>query len=348
MPNRFEPGQSRLLNLPGEIRNKIWESVLGNQTVHIHKVVRWDPYSWSLHNCLCVEEKSEDDAYAMATSNDPDKEYFEYKSEFFSKYAYKTNEALFDRHTMCTLCPAQPKLHLDLLRVCRQIYFETSLTPYKTNTFLFGVPEAWATWSATRTFVQRRALTAIGMDIDWTDEEDIDDDDEIGGDLIGDNGPQISWWNAELIPCLVAELTGLKKLHLHFRAAFDDPFESSVLASADTGWNAESFLFFSQLMLPQSGVTVIVSTSDAEEDHALEEVEEEDEDNGPPTLALKARQRIAEQMRQFLLGNDDGREVNKFLDILKKDPYQISSAWRFFKARQHEAFWQLMSEHLHN
>jgi hypothetical protein len=229
--------------------------------------------------------------------------------------------------------------------VCRQIYFETSLTPYKTNTFLFGVPEAWATWSATRTFAQRQALTAIGMDIDWTDE---DDDDEFGGDLIGDNGPQISWWNGELIPCLVAELTGLKKLHLHFRAAFDDPFESSLLASADTGWNAESFLFFSQLMLPQSGVTVIVSTSDAEEDHAWEEVEEEDEDNGPPTLALKARQRIAEQMRQFLLGNDDGREVNKFLDILKKDPYQISSAWRFFKARQHEAFWQLMSEHLHN
>src|SRR6266536_2257186 len=185
MPNEFKPGQSKLMDLPGEIRNNIWDLVLGNQDVHIQpkhedsfeleyedsSELEYEDSS-ELESCLCVHEHSLEDAYEMATTEDPDKEYFGLESEASSKYAVKTNHALARPHYECDTFPGEPtlSLNLSLLRVCRQIYAEACHIPYSSNRFLFENAECFRHFFERRTLAQRQVVTALAfVSIGWYD-----------------------------------------------------------------------------------------------------------------------------------------------------------------------------------
>lgn len=114
MPNQFTLSQSRLLNLPGEIRNTIWEMVLGNQTLHFSD---FDGFSLT----ECVSHITEEKANQMADAEHPDKEFYGKDTESSKRWAPATNEELLLRHAECDLAP-NPSVAFDLLRVCRQMY----------------------------------------------------------------------------------------------------------------------------------------------------------------------------------------------------------------------------------
>lgn len=131
--------ESRLLSLPAEIRNQIFEYVLGNNTVHV-----WGPAQGSmklradrkLRRSVCLrDETEEEDADWLKTR---------VKHETAA-----TEQPSYDaRHANCKLrCSAKElkvpkiaatdKLDLGLLLTCRQIHNEACLLPYQLNTFSF-------------------------------------------------------------------------------------------------------------------------------------------------------------------------------------------------------------------
>src|SRR6266536_4560680 len=87
MPNQFQPSQSKLLSLPGELRNKIWEIVLGNRTIHIVSGV-YDEDTITLS--VCESELSTAKAHKIFTSSNPDKEYFSTDTKHSARWASKT------------------------------------------------------------------------------------------------------------------------------------------------------------------------------------------------------------------------------------------------------------------
>jgi hypothetical protein len=115
MPNQFKLSQSGLLKLPGEIRNTIWEMVLGNQTLHFNQL----PHGFNL--TACASHITEEKANKMAMAEHPDKMFFARDSEYSQRWAPSTNDELMDRHFNCDRAIA-PIVTFDLLRVCRQMY----------------------------------------------------------------------------------------------------------------------------------------------------------------------------------------------------------------------------------
>lgn len=132
--------ESPLLSLPAEIRNQIFEYVLGNKTVHVWGAVQGSMKlraDRKLRRSVCLREETEqDDAGWLKTR---------VKHETAA-----TEQPSYDaRHSSCKVrCssakePRVPKeattdkMNLGLLLSCRQIHNEACLLPYQNNTFSF-------------------------------------------------------------------------------------------------------------------------------------------------------------------------------------------------------------------
>lgn len=89
------------------------------------------------------------------------------------------------------------------------------------------------------------------------------------------------------------------------------------------------------MRLDPENVTVIVSTDDDEE-YTVQAMQEPGQEE-PQTLNLRARQDIAEEIKQLLTGQE-GRNLALYLE--EPETEGIRSPSRIWRARQNKALWR--------
>jgi len=104
--------QSPFLKLPPEIRNQIFQLVLGGNLIHI--------FGEGCLHLVCPHKDSEDEACEQYLRTSKDEDYI-------------------TRHRFClsSKFDQAPLLSLSLLYACKQTYFEARCLPYSLNTFFF-------------------------------------------------------------------------------------------------------------------------------------------------------------------------------------------------------------------
>jgi hypothetical protein len=114
---------SRLLQLPTEIKLSIWTYVCGDKLLHVHRDVDDDRIAYR----ICHSQDTEEAIHKRfmkrgnyTTKNLP---------EYIDPWLY---------HSTCE--PQNDNLDLRFLRVCKSIYGEAKLIPYRSNTFSFQYP----------------------------------------------------------------------------------------------------------------------------------------------------------------------------------------------------------------
>ena len=160
---------SRLLRLPQEIKDHIYDLVLGRQLVHIHRSLEGD-----LSHHLCQATVSEKEAYEIfAASTEP----------WLVADICDRHNACYDVRAMYRDCPycqdqlspateSQTGLSLVLLRCCRQIYREARLIVFSANTLSFtSLPGALNFWisDAKAKFAIRRVHLDLMLHYDYED-----------------------------------------------------------------------------------------------------------------------------------------------------------------------------------
>ena len=126
---------SRLLSLPPEVRNRIYNLVLGGERLAIN----YEPHqhTYKQINYFCQRVHMGGGLY-----------------HHLAPVPYRHDA----RHTF----------HLGLLRVCRQIYGETALLPYALNEFSFSNDWVrWKFWKETKP-AQQRAVGKYKIGISYT------------------------------------------------------------------------------------------------------------------------------------------------------------------------------------
>jgi hypothetical protein len=293
--------------------------VLGNYTIHTYI----DGLDGGLKHYLCLSESTEMQAYKMATSKNPDKEYFGKDTKHSERWAPETNEALQFRHKDCYW--TESRLNVSLLRVCKQIYAEARHIPCGINTWSFSEPDAFHRLMTLCTSTQRQTLKTIHFEVSWYD--DYEEFDSVYDGFDEEYRPTIGEWNEFLDPAIIQKLTGLRTLHLTFREQFEQPL-SFIKAAVDKGWGAESLLYFSRL--PLQTVTVIVMVEDADVDPDIDE-----EGTEFQSLPLIGRQRQADDIKSFILRDTVDENIDTMLDLFASNIKSIPSAWRFFRNYAH-------------
>lgn len=133
---------SLLLALPPEIRNRIWRLVVANRTIHVQVwtikgIVHW----------VCVNDRTDRDiAMDIKASN-------QHKHPDYDTF-----------HRECCRYPlSRARLKLSLLRVCRQVYDEAALLPFKYNTFSIESFDALVPFLKSLVPSQARAIKSITL-----------------------------------------------------------------------------------------------------------------------------------------------------------------------------------------
>lgn len=193
---------SPLLNLPRELREKIWWNLLGDQTIHIHFSPSYRPdftdgngrrrrdhrppnvdSEGTFNYVICQAEISDREAYEM----------FQNSSTMDSREDGGPDMRLSrDRHAKCYRCyannfsyyhrflePGQhgdeakrskflasDRVHLAILRVCRQAYVEVNPIFWGSTTWSFVHALDFCRFMHERNTIQRRFLRKLHLDID--------------------------------------------------------------------------------------------------------------------------------------------------------------------------------------
>lgn len=157
------------LELPPEIRNRIYEYALGGHNLHMFALdYFWSRPDWNVTRynytnsqyqtqdsfffqyCICKCPGSDADQYEKSAT--PDEDVFAYnKSRYGSDKPRKSYDTIYylKRHAAClrinqwfyrkTPFRERPtRLNMALLRTCKQVYNEACLVPYYENTFSFS------------------------------------------------------------------------------------------------------------------------------------------------------------------------------------------------------------------
>jgi hypothetical protein len=119
--------ESLLLKLPSEVLNKILQKVVADQIVH---VLPEGSRKYKTRICASPEDcpTSESPRIHLARDDNTVSDGMEDDSCFTIRHEECTNNFT-----------TRSGLNLDVLRVCRRIYRETSLLPFQENTFVFGL-----------------------------------------------------------------------------------------------------------------------------------------------------------------------------------------------------------------
>ena len=124
---------SRLLALPSEVRNRIFELVIGSNTYHVWstgKQVNGLASNRKLARSACRREESEkQEAVNIKAAHDT-----EQQDGYHIRHA-ACNHA--NQHSMKINKKSNTGMNLALVLTCRQIHNETALLPYHNNTFSF-------------------------------------------------------------------------------------------------------------------------------------------------------------------------------------------------------------------
>ncbi|KAF2118249.1 hypothetical protein BDV96DRAFT_569537 [Lophiotrema nucula] len=114
---------SPLLRLPAEIRRMIWKYAVGGHHIYVH-----DP---SLRRAR------------------------------YPKLTYRATLMGFGTHSLPAVPPGFVTPTFSLPKVCRQMYAETALLPYRLNMFAFDAPRIFDVWVRSRTLAQKRATSSL-------------------------------------------------------------------------------------------------------------------------------------------------------------------------------------------
>ena len=150
-----------LLALPPELREPIWQEVVGQPFIHIHQPSRpdvsHDRSRQRLHNKLCIAQPS--DAYTHGPSSVCD--------TAFSAYDYSLEKVpvCSVRHLACLDESNHRRLSVAFLRTCRQIHYEAEGFVYSTSTFSFDDDRALADFEASLNEKQKSSLSSIHLSV---------------------------------------------------------------------------------------------------------------------------------------------------------------------------------------
>ena len=143
---------SPLLILPREIRDQIFNYLIGSQTLHI-----CNPEAKNITHSVCKASESERDArLAHRLGWEPNED------RRLRSYTY--------RHSLCfSLGWKRPstrssfQLSLSLLRVSQQVYQEASYLLWTSNLFLFSKPETFTGFISARSREHRALIRRVGI-----------------------------------------------------------------------------------------------------------------------------------------------------------------------------------------
>lgn len=115
--------------LPAELRNRIYELVFGNKTIHVWHHDDYDDdedykdgvYIGPMLRSICTKEEEEKAHINKAETQDPAEEHVKH----------------LEQHESCYVSPSTAN-PFALLQTCRQIHSEAALIPFYNNTFFFS------------------------------------------------------------------------------------------------------------------------------------------------------------------------------------------------------------------
>jgi len=221
---------SRLLQLPAELRNQIYEFVLGGQLIHIRCRDDLDlPFSKPiLSRQLCIAKETELEAYKKFKVSDQ-------HPGSGPPYSIGNCE---DRHSTCEH-ELWSKLSPTILRTCRQIYREARLVPYHANTFSFTSADTLDQFVTSLIPVQKLAIRSLHLDMMFDDEYDRRE------------------YNECLKNTVVEGLPRLRDVHLCLELRFD----GDLHLLKDMAENKDKWIYglLALQMLPLQTVTVVIS-----------------------------------------------------------------------------------------
>jgi len=268
---------SPLLQLPLEVRNKIWREVLGDRLIHV-KYRRVDPVSFPVNEPWHRTSNRDQDPCRSGwrhivcendcRENRPDEKVIPGGPKDIGwlgphssckinydvsvvKPSSRPSVALWDHKTM----------HLIVLRTSRQIYVEANQILWSSNTFSFSDGVTLKRFLETRNVHQKRLIHNLRLFIDWQYEPNVRD------------------WNSSLDMASVRSLSGLRSLRLQIVYSLEARDRRSNHNLNDLLANSFYFEGLWRLStLPLSNVEVAVRTSrfDVKErwgdQHELDEV----------------------------------------------------------------------------
>ncbi|KAF2812900.1 uncharacterized protein BDZ99DRAFT_496032 [Mytilinidion resinicola] len=181
--------ESPLLRLPAELRRHSFEFVLGGALIHIHRE------DGKVQLYPCISTISEDEAYAQSKvpldiRTDDDIPPFADRHDNCTPSLTRLGR---ERQKLRRVHRHQP-LHLGLLRVCTQVYYETALLPFNSNVFAAKCGPSLSLFLASLLTQQRRELRALHFDIPCR--------------------TTLEEWNDHITPNLVKSIPGLRVVHL--------------------------------------------------------------------------------------------------------------------------------------
>ena len=245
---------SPLLQLPLEVRNKIWASLLGDRLLHLEygsmnlASTTQDEYLRSWSSTVCQYDRPEDEvgedditwnlSHSRCTFHVA-RRHGDYPYWFYccgSKREQSTHE----------------EIHLTALRVCRQIYNEADRVLWSTNTFSFDDEVTFLRFMDTRTTCQKRSLKKLRLQMNaWEDAS----------------------WSSVLGIRLIRSLVGLRSLRLQINF-FMHAKRYQWIKAHGYDWNPREFqrrLQFVQRMkvLPLTEVEVFIGEYSGMYDESL-------------------------------------------------------------------------------
>ena len=202
---------SPLLNLPPEIREKIWKEVLGNNLIHLVYLYGDDvdfETNESLHSSINYSRKA-GKSYGSAWRHLVCEEDCAERRPDEKQTYEATDEVYWLRpHQLCKPHYDEPApdespiefwdhetMRLTILRVSNQTYVEANRVLYASNTFSFADGITCKRFMMTRNIKQKRMIKSLRFEMEWWLETHKE-------------------WNSALTMPLVRSLSGLRNLRL--------------------------------------------------------------------------------------------------------------------------------------
>lgn len=199
--------QSRLLQLPKELRDMIYKLTMGGcKTVHVTSESTWyhdqsfsgdcldeEVYTNDLYFDRCLETTTEQEAYDRSRKEDPNDCYG------MASSACRFGCWFCERHGHCTEMRGGRAFETALLRVCGQVYREVTAALWGSLVFSFRLQQTLTTFVDQMAPLQKQSLQSLHISIH-----------------LAENGEAWTWDPYDLMTAL-ASLPSLRRLHLSLR-----------------------------------------------------------------------------------------------------------------------------------
>ena len=292
----FEPhslvrnaSRSPLLQLPLEIRDKIWAALLGNRLIHF-EYVDGDSASASPDGCLrswhstvcqydCPEnEVTQDDVARKHAHSRCAIHLLGYDTLVGGNCRLKREQSLYE------------EMHLTALRVCRQIYTEANSVLWSTNTFSFYDEATFRHFMDTRTTCQKRSLKKLRLQINCVANEE-------------------AAWSRVLGMKLIRSLVGLRSLRLQMNHITDvETYQWAKALGLEKMMQGRLVFVQKMKVLPLNEVEVFVGDDSLRWPRA-----------GAVMWAAEDRAEFAEAIRRVLLDPDGAEKYVQDQEELKEE-----------------------------